>query len=405
MIPWAQFSSSLPDALSSKEYVRKTLKLLLTLANKPVEVFTQIATLSLNPHKKADPCRVLLAVLHCIYESHQEGLFLQVKPTNLEGNCCCLVFDHYRLSPFNCAVIGKFISSLLAQFTGTLPLTLKMEHCKIGDYGLEQFLQPVFFTMRLLVRTTTENKFSKKFSVFLRDNHLTHKSVDKLKRMLTLQNNSITVLDLSGNFHHPLTNKYIALKHLIECLSHQKCSLRTLHVGLSGFTEQHMYHLVLLLVHSHSLQRLYLTDNSLRIGFALFCSGLKKNKCLTLLDLMCVTLSDDDILLLGDALHQHSKLSTLHLFGSNSFQSPIFLQFLQKVFHASSRSCLSRIEVDNRQYYPAMKQLESYQASRQQNGLPRIFLEICNMDAEFLSSAMAEDLAKETVEKSLLTRE
>ena len=109
---------------------------------------------------------------------------------------------------------------------------------------------------------------------------------------------------------------------------------------------------------------------------------------------MLITLSDDDILLLADALHQHSKLSTLGLSESNSFQSPIFLQFLQKVFHASSKSCLAQVDVDNSQYYPAMKQLESYQASRQKNGLPKIYLKIYNLEAEILPAVNAESKAK-----------
>ena len=71
---------------------QKTVELLLTLANKPVNFLNPIASLSLNPHKKADPRRVLLAVLHCIYESHQEELFLQVNPTNLEGELVLLCF-------------------------------------------------------------------------------------------------------------------------------------------------------------------------------------------------------------------------------------------------------------------------------------------------------------------------
>ena len=164
-----------------------------------------------------------------------------------------------------------------------------------------------------------------------------------------------------------------------------------------------MYHLVLLLVHSHSLQTLSLGCNSLSTGFALFCSGLRMNKWLTFLDIPGVILSDDDILLLADALHQHPKLSVLHLTLCNSFQSPVFLQFLQKVFCASSGSCLARVGVDNSQYYPAMNQLESYQASRQQNGLPPIYLEIYNTDAAFSSLIMAETAAIENLEKSLLT--
>ena len=105
------------------------------------------------------------------------------------------------------------------------------------------------------------------------------------------------------------------------------------------------------------------------------------------------------------------KNGLFYQFVTLSFQSTtpssfcIFLQFLQKVFHASSRSCLTQVDVDNRQYYPAMKQLESYQASRQQNGLPQIHLKIYNMDAYFLPAAMAEEAAIDKVEKILLTGE
>ena len=61
--------------------------------------------------------------------------------------------------------------------------------------------------------------------------------------------------------------------------------------------------------------------------------------------------------------------------------------------------------VDNSQYYPAMDQLESYQASQQQNGLPQIRLNIYNIDADHSAAAMAEKEATENVEKSLLTGE
>ena len=315
------------------------------------------------------------------------------------------MFDHYRLSPFNCAVIGKFLSSLLAQFTSTLPLVLSLQWCKIGDNGLEHFLQPVIFTMCSLARTTTQSKSFNELHLILGDNDLTHKSVEKLKQVLKLRSNPITLLYLSQNFNHSMTNKYTALKHLIECLSLKKCSLQFLSVGSSGFTEQHVYHLVLLLVHSHSLQELHLSFNSLSTGFSILCSGLKMNQCLTSLDLMGIPLSDDDILVLADALHQHAMLSTLGLFQSNSLHSPIFFQFLQKVFCVSSRSCLCIVVVDNRQYYPAMKQLESYQVHRQQNGLPQIYLEINILEQTAFSAAIAEIKATKNLEKGLLTGE
>ena len=52
-----------------------------------------------------------------------------------------------------------------------------------------------------------------------------------------------------------------------------------------------------------------------------------------------------------------------------------------------------------------MKQLESYQASRQQNGLPQIHLNIIDYDAIFLPPTIAEAKAAENVGKSLLTGE
>ena len=281
-----------------------------------------------------------------------------------------------------------------------------MNFCKIGDYGLEQFLQPVLFTTHSLACTTTESKSSNEISLYLRVNHLTHKSVEKLKHVLTLQSNPITCLDLSRNFNHSTTNKYVALKHLIECLSHKKCSLRTLVVGLSGFTEQHMYHLVLLLVHSHSLQHLYLNRNSLSTGFALFCSGLKMNKCLTFLRLMYVTLSDDDILLLADALHQHSKLSdTRYLRVQFISIAHLFAVLAERYFVLLQGAACLRFDVDNRQYYPAMEQLENYQASRLQNGLPQIYLEGLQYGLKIIipSSTWLRKSATENVEKSLLT--
>ena len=91
------------------------------------------------------------------------------------------------------------MSSLLTQFTSTIPLVLGLTYCKIGDYGLEQFLQPVIFTMHSLAHTTTESTSSNELRLFLRDNDLTHKSVEKLKQVVKLQSNPITLLYLSQN--------------------------------------------------------------------------------------------------------------------------------------------------------------------------------------------------------------
>ena len=61
--------------------------------------------------------------------------------------------------------------------------------------------------------------------------------------------------------------------------------------------------------------------------------------------------------------------------------------------------------MDSRQYYPAMEQLESYQASRQQNGFPRVHLMISNSSAHLIPVAIAQAKAMVNVEKTLLTGE
>ena len=63
------------------------------------------------------------------------------------------------------------------------------------------------------------------------------------------------------------------------------------------------------------------------------------------------------------------------------------------------------IVVNNRQYYPAMKQLESYQIDRQQNGLPQIYLKINNFGETVLPAVMAETKAAKNLDKGLLTSE
>ena len=52
-----------------------------------------------------------------------------------------------------------------------------------------------------------------------------------------------------------------------------------------------------------------------------------------------------------------------------------------------------------------MKQLESYQAHRQQNCLPQVHLKIFNIEKVYLEPYMDEKRAQGMMEKSLLTGE
>ena len=102
-----------------------------------------------------------------------------------------------------------------------------------------------------------------------------------------------------------------------------------------------------------------------------------------------------------------STLQALHIL-SHRVQFISFnhlVRFFQKAFCAFSRSCLSQVDVDNSQYYPAIKQMESYPACRQQNSLPQIHLNIhnINIDIKSLQVAMAEIKTTEKVKKSWLT--
>ena len=201
------------------------------------------------------------------------------------------------------------------------------------------------------------------------------------------------ILHLGGNFVKALTNRYVALKHLIECLHQKRCPLQFLDLSNSGFTEQQMYHLVLLLIHSYSLEVLSLDGNILSSGFSFFCLALRMNKCLATLSLNSLHLSDDDVLLLADALHEHANLSALSVALTNPFQPSIFTQFLRKVFESSSKSCLSEISVLDYQYSPMQQQLETYQVNRQQEGIPQINLTIFNVQEVLSNPARTEQLA------------
>ena len=251
--------------------------------------------------------------------------------------------------------------------------------------------------------TSTCHTPSNQLQLDLHYNNITHKSVEHLNFLAMSQNIGHLGLLLGNNFYKASTNRYIVLKHLIECLKRKRCLLSCLHLGHSGFTEQHMYHLALLLIHSHSLHQLYLDGNVLSTGFSLFCLGLKMNKCLSVLSLRFLHLSNDDVLLLADALHKHSKLSLLFLAFTNPFRPNIFIQFLGKVFGLSSKSCLSVISVCNYQYNPMKRQLESYKAKQQENGLPQTNLEIFNMECAIAKPLADEDAAAANLHQELLT--
>ena len=359
MSPILQFFAGCTQ-LNGKSH--KTLKLLVKEANIPFLSSLPVTHLALNPCESADYRRVQLAALYCIYESQQEEAFVQLRPKDVHGNHC-LCFDHYHLSSFKCRVIGQFLSSVLTHMTCSFPIFLKMEQCRIGDHEVGSLLQPMFVKMSSLACTTTLNSSSNTLALDLCDNNITHVSVKKLKFLTMPQHIDCFELFVGGYFINALTNRYVALKHLIECLHQKRCSLRVLDLANSGLTEQHMYHLILLLIHSHSLELLNLKGNILSSWFSFFSLGLQMNKCLTKLSLNSLHLANNDIdvLFLADALHGHSKLSTLIVAFSNPFRPSIFTQFLQKVFAPSSRSCLSEIWICEYQYHPMRQQLEGYQ--------------------------------------------
>ena len=280
-----------------------------------------------------------------------------------------------------------------------------MRYCQIGDHELELLLQPFLAHKTSRVPTVTRNNHYSRFLWDLSENNITWVSVQRLKHLLTSQLFPSTDLLLRKSFNTITTNKYRVLVYLIECLFQENCALNYLDMSRTGFTEQHMYHLVLLLVHSHSLGRLFLFGNHLSTGFGLFCSALKMNKHLATLGLNNVLLSDEDTLLLADAIREHSKISQLLLEGCNSFQNNLFVEFLQKVFDFPSRSCLSIVGVDDLQYHCMKHQLEIYQAICQQKGLPIIDLSIVNYKTEMSPKLRMEVRARKSLNKTLLTGE
>ena len=130
-------------------------------------------------------------------------------------------------------------------------LELNMRHCRIGDHGLELLHQPFLANKRSPAPTIMRNKRCySKVRWHFSGNNITCVSVKKLKCLFTSQFFPRTDLHLTHNFNSMTVDKYRVLNYLIECLFQKNCSLRFIDIGVSDFTEQHMYHLVLLLVYT-----------------------------------------------------------------------------------------------------------------------------------------------------------
>ena len=178
------------------------MKLLLAMTNQPVNFHSTLPTLALSPHKKADQRRIQLGVLHCIHESMQKQAFVQIKPQTLQNNIVQISFSHYRLSPFDCTVIGAFLSQVLNCSTGTCSSELHVgfDNCKIGDHGVQILLQPILDHKPS--SAVTRSKPYSKFSLGLAGNDITCASVQKLKQLFTLPFIPSTRLHLLNNFTH-----------------------------------------------------------------------------------------------------------------------------------------------------------------------------------------------------------
>lgn len=143
----------------------------------------------------------------------------------------------------------------------------------------------------------------------------------------------IKVLYLGYNWHRSLTDINLALKYLIEGLSHN-ASCKQLILSNNSISAKHVYYLVLLLAFCKNVQVLSFSSNNITKGFFLISAALKYLASTRRLFLESCSICDKQLLELGRAIQFVTPLQVLAL-NANPFTSTGFSNFLKCLLPAT----------------------------------------------------------------------
>ena len=322
--------------------------ILLEVTKQPLDMTAVALALSHTLHESSDRRRLLLALLHCIYEAQKPSICKLVNPpqhpvlrsvmlaefgalpssyTQKSMSTCSISFDHLGLDAVDCSAIGYFIFNkcLLLKI-----VIVDLQYCYLGDTEVE-----------ILINHIRELRSTKAgVDMNLYRNTVGHGAITALSDTL-IQTSALRSISLAKCLHPAQTDIKSALKYLIEGVS-RNTSLLRLAIGDCSLGIAHAYHLALLVAVCNT-RHLELTQNVIRSAIPFIAEAIKHNRAIGALILVCCCICDRELELLGGALQHHEELYCLAV-DENTFSSNALTLFFNGLIGTNSRLRLLRVD-------------------------------------------------------------
>ena len=287
-----------------------------------------------------DSRRLFLTFLHCLYEADRSDL--QPCLTKYSAQIS-LIF--YRLSVYNINVVFHSIVDI-ARLSHSNCTYLNIGYCELGDHKVESAVE-------ILIKRASLNyqKYNQCISIalFMPANHLTHKSVRSLAKLITAEGIELKILDISYNLLTQQSSALETLKTLTEAMSSARgVFLHMLSMMFCGFTSRHAYHLVLLL--RQNINHVCIGRNDFCESVPMLVAAVRETKKLNL----CGTsVTDKELIQVGIILLSNTCLKELSIGFSfrDEPSQPKYLtpeavcEFIKLITSRTSRSELSHLSI------------------------------------------------------------
>ena len=271
----------------------------------------------------ADPRRLLVALMNCIYESEEHQLFkdLDIQCCHLTDGLVKISFDGLHLAPPDCVSIGCFL-----KWVNIPIISPTFGYCNITDAGFKSLMH------QIVVKTPLD--YNPPINMTLNFNPISHKGFQHIRTGLGHRYLWFHILGCFYTYQNknPHMNIPKALTYITEGLSRSSGCLG-ITLGKNYITSHHMFYLLLLMRFSKSLTGLGLAGNNLRGAMWLLAPALNYTKINYLMLAYC-KLTDSDLRCLGKALTSNTKLIHL-IISENNFSHGAFSAFLSSIKESS----------------------------------------------------------------------
>ena len=319
---------------------------LLEVIKQPLDRYAVATALQHTLHESTDRRRLVLALLHCIYEAQKPSICKLVNPPPhpsmigmiqesgvvADSKFIMRVFglmislNFLGLDAVDCLSIGYFIHKKCVVSKHLTAVKFDLGRCYIGDTEIEILTKHI--------RQVPSSGPGVKLE--LAHNTMTHRAIKSISDTL-IQTSALREINLTGCLHPAVTDINCALKYLIEGVS-RNTSLEGLVIGDCSLGLAHAYHLALLAAVCNTKLFGLSFNNNIRRAIPFIAEAIKHNKAVRLLDLAGELLSDRELLVLGEALQQNDTLTILHI-ENNPFSANALTLFLKQFIGTNSRLC------------------------------------------------------------------